>query len=50
MQYNLGPIILDVAGQTLEPEERELLQHPHVAGVILFARHYHSPEQLIQLC
>ena len=30
----------------LTPEEEELLQHPHVGGVIYFSRNYQSPEQI----
>ncbi len=46
----LGPIMLDLAGVAVEPEDNELLAHPLVGGVILFARNYESPEQLARLC
>jgi len=34
----LGPLIVDVEGITLSDEDREVLRHPAVGGVILFAR------------
>jgi beta-N-acetylhexosaminidase len=45
-----GPIILDLIAGELSAEECEMLQHPLVGGVVLFARHYESPLQISELC
>lgn len=45
-----GPLIVDIAGTALAPEDREVLEHPAVGGVILFTRNYESPSQLTALC
>lgn len=45
----LGPLMVDVAGKTLAPEDRDVLRHPLVGSVILFTRNYESPEQLAAL-
>ncbi|HSW69819.1 MAG TPA: beta-N-acetylhexosaminidase, partial [Gammaproteobacteria bacterium] len=50
MPQTIGPVILDLMGLEITPEERELLQHPLAGGVILFARNYESPSQISQLC
>ena len=46
---SLGPVMVDLAGPELTAEDRDLLRHPAVGGVILFSRNFSSPDQLATL-
>lgn len=45
----IGPVMLDVAGPTLNQDEKEKLNHPNTGAVILFSRNYQNPEQVTEL-
>ncbi|NBB91630.1 MAG: beta-N-acetylhexosaminidase [Gammaproteobacteria bacterium] len=45
----LGPLIVGIEGTSLDASGAEMLRHPGVGGVILFARNYESPQQLLAL-
>ena len=45
----LGPLMVDVAGLELTPEDRDVLRHPLVGSVILFTRNFESAGQLRKL-
>lgn len=49
MNSNLGPVILDLAGHEVTPDEVAMLKHPATGGLILFGRNYESPGQLVEL-
>ncbi len=45
----LGPLMVYVAGRSLLPEDRDVLEHPLVGGVVLFARNFSDAAQLAAL-
>ncbi len=45
----LGPVMLDVLGTSLTPEDEVRLKHPLTGGVILFKRNFESCAQLSEL-
>lgn len=49
IEATLGPVMLDVAGLTLNAEDIRRIQHPLTGGVILFARNYKNRKQLTAL-
>jgi beta-N-acetylhexosaminidase len=44
-----GPLLIDIAGTALTDIDRQLLKHPAVGGMILFARNIVSPSQVMDL-
>jgi beta-N-acetylhexosaminidase len=46
---SLGPLMIDVAGTELTPEDIHVLSHPMVGSVILFSRNYRDVAQLTAL-
>ncbi|MCK5363311.1 MAG: beta-N-acetylhexosaminidase, partial [Gammaproteobacteria bacterium] len=45
----LGPLMIGIPGLGLAADDRQLLGHPAVGGVILFDRNYEAPHQLEEL-
>ena len=44
-----APVVLDVAGTTLNPADRRRIKHPLTGGLVLFARNFENRLQLTQL-
>jgi len=43
---SLGPVMIDLQGASLSAEEKEMIQHPLVGGLIFFSRNFESREQI----
>lgn len=48
-QHKMNRIICDIESYTLSSEEKELIDHPLIGGVILFSKNYQSKKQLKKL-
>ena len=46
---NLGKLIIDIDGTELTREDKDILKHPNIGGVILFSRNYISIDQVSKL-
>ena len=44
----LGRLMLDLEGVNISREENDLLQNPHVGGVILFARNISNDQKYFE--
>jgi len=44
-----APVVLDIAGTTLNADDRRRLSHPLTGGLILFARNWTDRRQLVEL-
>ncbi|CDF85115.1 Beta-hexosaminidase [Pseudomonas knackmussii B13] len=44
-----GSLMLDIGGTWLTTEDRQILRHPEVGGLIIFARNIESPRQVREL-
>ncbi len=45
----LGPLIVDISGETLTAQDIALLKSSAIGGIILFSRNFSSPQQLTEL-
>jgi beta-N-acetylhexosaminidase len=49
VSYEHAPLLIDVAGATLNADDKRRLKHPLVGGLTLFARNWESRVQLVEL-
>lgn len=50
MSDSIGSLIISLEGKGLTAEERDIINHPIIGGVILFAHNYESKAQIQSLC
>ncbi len=48
-EFPFGPVILDIEGTKVTDDDRRVLSHPLVGGMILFTRNFESVEQVQRL-
>ncbi len=46
----LGPLMVDLEGAFLSPDDVDVLSHPLVGSVLLYTRNYRNPKQISELC
>ncbi|OUV63219.1 MAG: beta-N-acetylhexosaminidase [Gammaproteobacteria bacterium TMED119] len=46
---SIGPLMIDLAGRVISPQEKQWLLHPAVGGVILFRRNFQDKQQIAAL-
>ena len=45
----IGPIMIDIQGQSLTALDKEKIAHPNTGALILFSRNYENPDQIAAL-
>lgn len=50
MSDKIGSLIVDLRGKAVTGEDRDILNHPFIGGIILFAHNYEDRQQLTDLC
>jgi beta-N-acetylhexosaminidase len=48
-QMPIGPVMIDIDGQTLSGYDRDKISHPNTGAIILFSRNFADPEQIREL-
>ncbi len=48
-QQAIGPVMIDIEGQTLSQYDKEKIRHPNTGAIILFSRNYENPQQVSEL-